>query len=259
MASLSLAVDLGLGQPEEHVLRQTVIATRLATAADLHEDLRAAAFYVSLLGWVGCVADLHELARWFGDDSEIRAAMYEANRAGLPMMRFLVAHLASEGSAIDRVSTAGRFLAGGARDVVNAVASHCETTSEIADRLGLGAETRHALPQSLERWDGKGGPAGLSGEQIEPVMRVVQIANDAEVFWRGGGTQAALDMLGVRRGREFDPRLVDVCLGHASTIFADLEAVDAWSTVIEGVRRSTGRWTKTSFGARSRPSPTTLT
>ena len=52
VASLSLAVDLGLGQPEEHVLRQTVIATRLATAADLHEDLRAAAFYVSLLaGW----------------------------------------------------------------------------------------------------------------------------------------------------------------------------------------------------------------
>jgi hypothetical protein len=27
IASLSLATDLGLGQPQEHVLRQTVIAT----------------------------------------------------------------------------------------------------------------------------------------------------------------------------------------------------------------------------------------
>ncbi len=33
VASLSLATDFGLGQPEEHVLRQTVIATRLAAAA----------------------------------------------------------------------------------------------------------------------------------------------------------------------------------------------------------------------------------
>ena len=74
--------------------------------------------------------------------------MYEANRAGLPMMRFLVAHLASEGSAIDRVSTVGRFLAGGAAGRGQCRRPHCETTSDIADRLGLGAETRHALPQS---------------------------------------------------------------------------------------------------------------
>ena len=33
VASLSLATDLGLGLPQEHVLRQTVIATRLARLA----------------------------------------------------------------------------------------------------------------------------------------------------------------------------------------------------------------------------------
>jgi len=65
-------------------------------------------------------------------------------------------------------------------------------------------------------------------------MRVVQIANDAEVFWRGGGTRAVIEMLGTRRGREFDPTLVDVCRDHAATIFAGLDTVDAWSTVIEG-------------------------
>ena len=69
VASLSLATDLGLGQPQEHVLRQTVIATRLARVAGLPEDAQAAAFYVSLLAWVGCVADSHEMSRWFGDDT----------------------------------------------------------------------------------------------------------------------------------------------------------------------------------------------
>ena len=89
IASLSLAIDLGLGQPEEHVLRQTVIATRLAAAAGLEDDEICAAFYVSLLAWVGCVADSHEMSRWFGDDTRLRAASFEIDRAGIPMMRFL--------------------------------------------------------------------------------------------------------------------------------------------------------------------------
>jgi hypothetical protein len=38
VAALSLATDLGLGQPQEHVLRQTVIARRLAAAAGLPDD-----------------------------------------------------------------------------------------------------------------------------------------------------------------------------------------------------------------------------
>ena len=95
VASLSLATDLGLGQPQEHVLRQTVIATRLAAAAGLSQDQQASAFYVSLLAWVGCVADSHELSRWFGDDLQLRADSYLVDKAGLPMLRFLLGHVAA--------------------------------------------------------------------------------------------------------------------------------------------------------------------
>ena len=234
IASLSLATDLGLGQPQEHVLRQTVVAARLAAAARLPESDRAAAFYVSLLAWVGCVADSHELSRWFDDDTRIRAASYEVNRAGLPMMRFLLGHLAAGGSTVQRAAMTARFLAGGLSEVMNSLAAHCQTTSEIAERLGLGPEVRRALQQALERWDGKGGPSGLAGERIERVMRLVQVANEAEVFWRVGGMEAAVTMLRERRGREFDPTLVDVCVTQAAQIFAGLDTVDAWSVVIEG-------------------------
>jgi hypothetical protein len=41
VAALSLATDLCLGQPQEHVLRQTVIARRLAAAAGLLEEQQA--------------------------------------------------------------------------------------------------------------------------------------------------------------------------------------------------------------------------
>jgi hypothetical protein len=60
--TLSLATDLGLGQPQEHVLRQTVLARRLAAAAGLSAHQQDLAGYVSLLAWVGCIADSQELA-----------------------------------------------------------------------------------------------------------------------------------------------------------------------------------------------------
>jgi len=234
VASLSLATDLGLGQPQGHVLRTTVIASRLAAVAGLPEDERAAAYYVALLAWVGCVADSHELARWFGDDTQIRAASYEVNRAGLPMMRFLLTNLATDGSFVRRLSTTGLFMTSGFREVMKSMSAHCETTGQIAERLGLATVVRRSLPQALERWDGKGGPAGLAGEQIERVMRVVHIAQETEVFCRISGVAAAVSMLREREGREFDPRLAELCRTRAEQILGDIDAVDAWGTVIQG-------------------------
>ena len=45
---------------------------------------------MSLLAWVGCIADSHELAHWFGDDRQLRADSYQVDKAGLPMMRLML-------------------------------------------------------------------------------------------------------------------------------------------------------------------------
>ena len=52
-ASLSLGIDLGFGQPMEHVLRQCLIALRLAERIGLDEQERAVVYYTSLLVNVG--------------------------------------------------------------------------------------------------------------------------------------------------------------------------------------------------------------
>ena len=70
VATLSLVSDLGMGRPMERALRQTVIAMRLATAAGVADDIRAAAYYTSLITWVGCATDTSELAELFGDETE---------------------------------------------------------------------------------------------------------------------------------------------------------------------------------------------
>src|SRR5689334_15147625 len=68
MAMLSYAADLGLGQPIEHCMRQTVIALRLADELDATDVEREATYYVGMLMNAHCHADAAEQARWFGDD-----------------------------------------------------------------------------------------------------------------------------------------------------------------------------------------------
>ena len=76
VAALSLGIDLGFGQPMEHVLRQCLIALRLAERIGLDEQERAVVYYTALLVNVGCHADAHEQAKWFGDDIAVKAVKY---------------------------------------------------------------------------------------------------------------------------------------------------------------------------------------
>ena len=73
IAALSLATDLGLGLPQEHVLRQCRIALGLAERVGVDDAERAAVYYVAMLAWVGCTADSYELAAQFGDEIAFRA------------------------------------------------------------------------------------------------------------------------------------------------------------------------------------------
>ena len=72
LAVLSLATDLGMGQPMEHVLRQCLIALRLAERLGLDEDEREVVYYSALVAWVGCHVDAYEQAKWFGDDTALK-------------------------------------------------------------------------------------------------------------------------------------------------------------------------------------------
>src|SRR6516164_8635534 len=77
VAALSLGVDLGFGQPMEHVLRQCIIALRLAEAAGLDEAERSVTYYTALLVNVGCHTDAHEQSKWFGDDIALKSKKYD--------------------------------------------------------------------------------------------------------------------------------------------------------------------------------------
>ena len=77
IAALSLGIDLGFGQPMEHVLRQCLIALRLAERIGLDDEERSVVYYTALLVNVGCHSDAYEQAKGFGDDIELKSHKYD--------------------------------------------------------------------------------------------------------------------------------------------------------------------------------------
>src|SRR5436305_12160496 len=83
VAALSLGIDLGFGQPMEHVLRQCLISLRVADRLGLDEEMRGSVYYTALLINVACHTDAHEQAKWFGDDIALKATKYDGEMRGL--------------------------------------------------------------------------------------------------------------------------------------------------------------------------------
>ena len=90
LAMISLGTDLGMGQPMEHAMRQSLIALRLAERLGLDETTRAVVYYVGLIAWVGCHVDAYEQAKWFGDDMALKADAHHVDMTGLPARAFVV-------------------------------------------------------------------------------------------------------------------------------------------------------------------------
>jgi len=66
MAALSLATDLGMGQPVEFAWQACVSAMRLAEALNFTEAEQRAVYYQSPLRYTGCNAQTRLLAAVFG-------------------------------------------------------------------------------------------------------------------------------------------------------------------------------------------------
>ena len=233
VASLSLGIDLGFGQPMEHVLRQCRIALQLCESLGLDEHERAAVYYAALLVNVGCHTDAHEQARWFGDDIAMKATKYDHEPFSARDMVAMLRLLGSGGTPLHRVRVAFDFAVSGRKEFDGMIARHARLARLLGEQLGLPPTVLDALGSSYERWDGRGWPGVLSGEAIPLASRIVQLAEFAEVAHRGGGIDAAVEVARRRTGSQFDPRLVDVLVVDADKIFQGLDDGASWVAVVE--------------------------
>lgn len=213
--ALSLATDLGTGQPMEHGLRTCLLSLATAEALGLDGDTRSCVYFSALLRFLGCTSDASETALTAGgDDIAFNAAM-------APMLlaqpgegvRHLVRHLAEDLPVHRRAGRVVRAMADPGMQR-RSLSGHCEAAALLAGRLGVGESVCHALAHAYERWDGRGHPDGLSGDDVPLAIRVVTVARDVELWVRRAGWAAAAEVLSHRRDRGYDPAVVDVLLAE---------------------------------------------
>jgi hypothetical protein len=231
LAALSLAIDLGLGQPLEHMLRSCLIAMKLADLVSADAGERETAYYGGLLAWIGCHADSQELAEMFGDDIEFRAATYEIDWRGVPFASLLLRHTGSGRPVAAHTARLASFAVHARAQMCELISSHCQSAGNLAGRLGLSDQVSRGLTYTFERWDGSGLPSGASGAQIPLGMRLVHLADVAEVHLRTGGVEAAAAMARERSGTQFDPDLVDAFCAHLRELIPVVDD-DVWQRAI---------------------------
>src|SRR4051812_43626622 len=190
VAALSLGIDLGFGQPMEHVLRQCLIALRLGEAIGLDGEQRSAVYYTALLVNVGCHSDAHEQAKWFGDDIALKSTKYDYAQRSLRGAASGIRMLGAGHPPMERFRLVLEFAISGHREVDGMIDQHAALARTLGEQLELPPSVIEALATAYERWDGRGWPGDMEGSAIPVASRIAQLAEYTEVAHRSGGSDA---------------------------------------------------------------------
>jgi HD-GYP domain-containing protein (c-di-GMP phosphodiesterase class II) len=236
MAALSIATDLGMGQPLESALCSCVVAMRLGEALNLDGDTLRDVYYQSLLRYIGCNADTYAMAALFGDELALRRDFAGVDPGRPPDVLRVAMRYLRQANAGEPPYRMASFVARGLltlpRLMTESFAGHCEVAQRLARRLGLGESLIACLGQVYERWDGKGLPRKLKGDDVAPAVQLVTLAQDAVVWNRIGGASAAMATVRKRSGGAYQPRMAERFCAEAMTILAGLDEEPTWESVL---------------------------
>ncbi|MCB0175411.1 MAG: LuxR family transcriptional regulator, partial [Anaerolineae bacterium] len=197
MAALSIATDLGMGQPIEYAMTTCIVAVRLGEAAGLSEaDLRDA-YYEALLRYIGCNADTYWLSSIVGDEIALRTEYVKIDTADIESTVEMVIRYIRQANASASPQQLAQIIDQKMAELPLVTTSffpgHCEVARRLATRLNFPESFVRTVGQMYARWDGQGVPA-LKGDAITPATLVALLAQDAVVLYNMGGVAAATAM-----------------------------------------------------------------
>jgi HD-GYP domain-containing protein (c-di-GMP phosphodiesterase class II) len=233
VGALSLATDLGTGQPLEHALRTAVLAVRLGELAGASAEELADTYYVALLHASGCTSNSHEATQLFGEDIVHRAAFFLIDPADPDqVLAFYRTHVGPGRPAEVRERMIEAALSNPTR-ARESFAAMCEVAQRFARWLELGSGIEAALEYVFARWDGKGLPREISGEALPLPARLLHVARDYSLFLTAAGEDDARAVLERRAGAAYDPRLAELAVHHFDGVCADLDDARMWEHALE--------------------------
>jgi len=235
MAALSIATDLGLGQPMEFALSSCIIAVRLAEKCGYSEEALREVYYQALLRFIGCNAETDWLSSIVGDEQILRADFHEIDSGDMNIVINMFTEAIRKsfaGESLERIESAIQHGLEGFPGIPKMFIGHCEVAQRLAERFGFDKNVIHGLGQLYERWDGKGLPRHVKGEDLTPAVLVVALAQDMVLFHRLGGLGASLKTAQERKGGAYSPELVEIFCAHAEELCSGLDREPSWSEVL---------------------------
>jgi HD-GYP domain-containing protein (c-di-GMP phosphodiesterase class II) len=234
IAALCLATDLGMGLPFEHGLHSTLVAMRLGERLDLDAETASQTYYACLLFYAGCTADAEINAELFRDETALLTyftpVMFGSRRE---VIAGIMRALAPPGSAAPvRAAEIARRLPKAVRGHRRHLAAICEVARMLTQRLGLPVSLQLLWADLTERWDGKGEPGRLKGEEIPLPLRIVHVARDAAFQHMLGGDALAARVVRERAGAAFDPQIAGLLAEDAAEILSLGDDTSSWEQTL---------------------------
>lgn len=233
VGALSLATDLGTGQPLEHALRTAVLAVRLGELAGASAQVLADTYYVALLHASGCTSNGHEATLLYGDDIAHRAAFYLIDTTNpADVLAFYRAHIGAGRPPEVRAALIEDAIANAGPRARDAFTAMCEVAQRFAGWLDLGTRIEAALEFVFARWDGRGFP-NAGGDAIPLPMRLLHVARDISLFLTAAGPDEARSVLERRAGAAYEPRLAELAVQNLDELLGELDEARMWEQALE--------------------------
>ncbi len=234
LAAVSLATDLADDVPYGTTLRDAITVVDFAQLAGLTGDDVSDAYYLALLHHVGCTSAVLPQAKVSGgDDVSARHWYSEADYADrAQLLRLASTRVGREWGLGTRVRAFTGLVTASPAFMAESIVGICEVGARLGERLGAAPNVTEALDQAYARWDGKIFLALPKGEAISRLARLVHVVHIARTFHRAGGTNAADEVIRMRRGGELDPELSDLWLANSAELLERGNTESVWEVAM---------------------------
>jgi HD-GYP domain-containing protein (c-di-GMP phosphodiesterase class II) len=229
MGALSHALDITEGQPEGHCVRGCWIGMHIGRQLGLPTEQLWELYYTLLLKDLGCSSNASRICELYLTDDLAFKRDFKWVDGSLPqVLRFVLRHTGPAAGLIDRLKAMSGILSNGDQIAQELTLTRCTRGADIARQLRFSEGVAQGIHSLDEHWNGQGRPEGLAGSAIPLFSRIALLAQVVDVVHCADGQAAAKAEVQHRRGKWFDPELVDAFLAVASAapFWATLNAAD---------------------------------
>jgi len=196
-----------------------ILSSQVVTAmenAALYEDLREN-YFRTVQALVAAVEAKDPYTRWHSTNVA-KYAVAIARDLGMSPTQLEEMHIAAILHDVGKIGISELIISKPARlsrEEFDIMKEHPAHGIRILEPIGFSSTIINAISQHHERYDGKGYPRGLSGEEITLPARVLNVADTIDAMvserpYRGTiSTQEVLLELERESGRQFDPKVTE--------------------------------------------------